>query len=258
MPFADLPTGARLHYIDTAPDDADKPVALLVHGMLGTAELHFPRVIDWLKPDYRVVGPTLRGYGQSEPKPRQFPRDFYQQDTRDVLALMDALEIDKAHILGYSDGGEIALLAGGMAADRWHSITAWGAVGYYGPAMRPVAQRMFPGSWITQEERDRHGIDNVDAFVLGWIKTAHAIIDKGGDLSLSLAPQISAPLLLMLGEGDTLNPAEYGQRLVDAAQHARLETFKCGHAVHDEAWDEFQRVVGAFLRAGPAHAKGLS
>ena len=35
MPFADLPTGARLHYIDTAPDDADKPVALLVHGMLG-------------------------------------------------------------------------------------------------------------------------------------------------------------------------------------------------------------------------------
>lgn len=247
MYFADLPTGARLHYVDTAPDDAEKPVVMLIHGMLGTAELHFTPLIDWLKPTYRVIGPTLRGYGQSEPKPRRFPRDFYQQDMRDVLALLDALQIKQAHLMGYSDGGEISLLAGGTAPERFLSVITWGAVGYYGPAMRPVAQRMFPGAWITQEERELHGIPNADAFVLGWIKTAHSIIDSGGDLSVSLAPQITAPLLMLLGDADTLNPPEYAQRIIDAAPNAQLRMFACGHAVHDEAWEAFKQVVGDFI-----------
>lgn len=245
MPFADLATGARLYYDDTG---GDKTPVIVVHGFLGTAELHFPRVTEWLKPNYRVIGPTLRGYGQSTPKPRTFTPDFYRQDAADVLALMDALNIEQAHIMGYSDGGEVAIIAGGTQPERFKSVIAWGAVGYFGPAMRPVAQRMFPGDWITEDEVNLHGIQNRKDFVLGWINSVKTMIDAGGDVSLSLAPKIKAPLLLMLGDEDTLNPEEYGRNLVDQTPNGQLRMFKCGHPVHDEAWDEFKVVVGEFLQ----------
>ncbi|HEX2619914.1 MAG TPA: alpha/beta hydrolase [Phototrophicaceae bacterium] len=244
MPFADLPTGARLFYEDSG---GDKPPMVLVHGMMGTAERHFSRVMEWLKPQYRIIGPTLRGYGQSTPKPRTFTPDFYHKDAQDVLALLDVLEIDQTHIMGYSDGGEVTLIVAGTQPERFKSAVAWGAVGYFGPAMRPASQRMFPGDWITEEEVNLHGIPDRKAFVLGWINSVKVMIDSGGDVSLSLASKITAPLLLMLGDQDTLNPEEYGQDLVNQTANGRLHMFHCGHPVHDEAWEEFQSVVGEFL-----------
>ncbi len=252
MTLIDLPGGARLHVVDTGPPpgiDAARPPVVLVHGMLGTPQTQLPALLDWLRRDYRVIAPTLRGYGQSLPKPRRFPTDFYQQDARDVLELIEHLKLPPAHLLGYSDGGEVALLLAGTAADRLRSVTAWGAVGFYGPQMRPAAQRMFPATWITEVDKALHRIDHADAFILEWIQTVRRIIDSGGDLSLSLAGQMRVPLLLMLGTQDRLNPVEYGQRLVDAAPDARLQTFDCGHAIHDEAWSAFQVAVGAFLAA---------
>jgi pimeloyl-ACP methyl ester carboxylesterase len=74
-------------------------------------------------------------------------------------------------------------------------------------------------------------------------------VDSGGDLSLSLAPKITAPLLLMLGTQDTLNPEAYGQRFVDAAPNGRLVMFECGHPIHRQQEEQFKRVVGAFLEA---------
>jgi valacyclovir hydrolase len=250
MTLIDLPGGARLHVLDTGlPPGVNeaRPPVVLIHGMLGTPQTQLPALLDWLRRDYRVIAPTLRGYGQSLPKPRRFPADFYQQDARDVLELFDHLDLPPAHLLGYSDGGEVALLLAGTAADRLRSVATWGAVGFYGPQMRPAAQRMFPATWITEADKALHGFDNADAFVLGWIQTVRRIIDSGGDLSLSLAGHMRVPLLLMLGTQDRLNPVEYGQRLVDAAPVARLQTFDCGHAIHDETPAAFRETLGAFL-----------
>ena len=246
MPKIEISTGATLDYLDTGA--ADKPVLLLVHGLLGTAEIHFARIIDWLKDDYRLIGPTMRGYGESEPKPRKFPANFYHHDADDLLAFMDALNIEQAHLMGYSDGGEVSLIAAAKQPHRFLSVSVWGAVGYFGPAMRPIAQRMFPATWITEEEKQRNHIKSADGFILGWIQAVRQMIDSGGDVSLSIAHQITAPLLLMLGEDDRLNPIEYGQNYIDRVPNARLATFPCGHAVHDEAWIAFQREIGKLLR----------
>ncbi|MCU0495779.1 MAG: alpha/beta hydrolase [Anaerolineae bacterium] len=243
MPFATLSTGATLYYDDSG---TGTPI-LLIHGLLGTAQLHFPKLTEWLSVNYRVIGPTLRGYGQSTPKPRDFPVDFYHRDADDILAFMDALNLPKAHIMGYSDGGEIAIIAAGKQPDRFKSVVSWGAVGYFGPAMRPVAQRMYPGDWITDEEVALHGIDSRERFVLGWIHAVKTMIDAGGDVSLSLAKNITCPLLLLLGEEDTLNPEEYGRNLVNQTAKGRLVMFPGGHAVHDIVWDQFKQVVGEFL-----------
>ena len=243
MPFIELTTGARLFCEDVGKGEP----LIAIHGFLGTGREHLGNVIDWLSTEYRVLAPTIRGYGESEPKPRDYPLDFYHRDARDVLAFMDALGIDRAHILGFSDGGEISLICGGMQPERFKSVTAWGAIGYYGPAMRPFAQRMYPPTWITEEDKRLHGISDPEALVLGWINAVKYMIDMGGDVSLSLAPNIQCPLLLMLGDEDSLNPEEYGRNFVERTPNGRLVMFQCGHPIHEQRWEEFQQVVGAFL-----------
>jgi valacyclovir hydrolase len=243
VPFIELTTGARLFYEDVGQGEP----LLAIHGFLGTGRKHLDSVIDWLSADYRVLAPTIRGYGQSEPKPRDYPLDFYHRDARDVLAFMDALHIDKAHIMGFSDGGEISLVCGGMQPERFKSVIAWGAIGYYGPAMRPFAQRMYPPTWMTEDDKQLHGITDPDSVVLGWINAVKYMIDMGGDVSLSLAPKITCPLLLMLGDEDSLNPEEYGRSFVERTPNGRLVMFPCGHPIHEQRWEEFQQIVGDFL-----------
>ncbi|MBI5666987.1 MAG: alpha/beta hydrolase [Chloroflexi bacterium] len=246
MPFAEITTGARLHYEERGQGNP----LLLLPGMLGTAQLHFARVMDWLEADYHVYGLTPRGYGDSTPKPRDFPLRFYHRDAADVLAFMDAIGLERAHVLGYSDGGETALVAAGQQPERFRSVATIGAVGTFDPSIRPRAQRVYPGTWITADELALHGITDADAFVLAWLRSFSHYLDLGGDISGDTAPRIACPVLMMLGDRDTLNPASFAQKYLQRVPSGRLEVFAdCGHGVHDEKWDNFKRVYGAFLEA---------
>lgn len=245
MPFVETHTGARLHYEDAGSG----ALVIAVHGMLGTARFDLGEVIDWLSADYRVIAPTLRGYGESTPKPRDFPLDFYHRDALDLLAFMDALDLPPAHILGYSDGGEVALMAAGLQPQRFLSVATIGAVGFFGPEMRPGVQRLYPVDWVTDEKRALHHMDNPVPIVMQWIRSTKMLIDGGGGPALSLAPNITCPVLLMLGDQDVLNPASCAQVYLSRVPDGRLEMFACGHAIHKQQPEAFQRVYGAWLRA---------
>ena len=249
MPLLDLPTGASLHYEDLRLASEQAPV-ILIHGMLGTARIHLSHVMDKLRDQgFRAIGLTLRGYGESQPKPRDFPNNFYRRDADDVLAFLDALSVERAHLIGYSDGGEVALIAAGKAPERIKSCIAIGAVGNFGPELRPRFQRMYPGDWITDEEKRIHGFDDAARFTGEWLRAMTRMIDAGGDVSLSLAPNITCPLLIMLGAKDKLNPRRNGERFVNAAPNGRLAMFDCGHGVHDQQRDAFYRMTLNHLRA---------
>ncbi|MBA3872316.1 MAG: alpha/beta hydrolase [Anaerolineae bacterium] len=245
MPFCDVATGAHLHYEDVGQGEP----LILLHGLLGTAKIDLAEVMAWLGKDYHVYGPSLRGYGESTPKPRDFPLDFYHRDAKDVLAFMDALDIPSAHILGYSDGGETALVAAGLQPARFKSVAVIGAVGNFSAAIRPRVQSMFPATWITAEQKQFHGFPDADAFILQWINAMKHTIDTGGDISLSLASNITCPVVIILGDQDTLNPAEYAYKFLERTANGRLEMFASGHPVHDEQWDAFQQIYGDFLRS---------
>ncbi len=244
MPAIEIATGATLDYEDVG---SGFPLIAL-HGWFGTGRVDLGSVIDWLSESYHVYAPSLRGYGKSTPKPRDFPLDFYHRDARDVIAWMDALKIEQAHLLGYSDGGETALVAAGLAPDRFKSVAVWGAVGYFGPEIRPVVQSHYPATWMGAAIKELHGISDPDPLVLQWVQALEQMIDSGGDVSISLAPKISAPVLLMLGDQDRLNPEAYGQNLIGKVRDGRMVMFKTGHAIHREDWDSFRQVVGDFLK----------
>lgn len=245
MPQLSIATGAHLDYVEAG---TGTPL-IMVHGFLGTSRTHLGTVIDWASTSYHVLAPTLRGYGESLPKPRDFPADYYERDARDVLAFMDACGIQQAHIWGYSDGGEVALMAAGMQPERFLSAVTWGACGLVGEEVRPVAEGFYPATWVTPEEKAMHHITDADAMVLQWIDAFHHLLAAGGAVSLKYTAHITCPVLLMLGEQDELNPERYGRQLVDCIPHGRLQMVaQSGHTIHADRWDYFQELVNNFMQ----------
>ena len=112
---------------------------------------------------------------------------------------------------------------------------------------------MYPGDWITEEDKRIHGFRDAARFTGEWLRAMTRMIDAGGDVSLSLAPGITCPLLIMLGEKDKLNPRRNGERFVAATPNGRLAMFPCGHAVHDQERAAFYRRTLAHLRAASAN-----
>ena len=96
--FADF-GGVKIHYIDRGKGE---PIVLL-HG--GTSNLESwvtPGVVANLAKDFRVIAFDARGSGKSD-KPRQ-PSAYGRQQALDVPRLLDALKLDRAHIVGFSLG----------------------------------------------------------------------------------------------------------------------------------------------------------
>ena len=110
--------GAKLHFQDwNGP--AGAPTLLMVHGI--TMQSHaFDPVAAALKQRYRCLAMDLRGHGDSawtEP-----PAYAYTDYSGDVLALLDALAIDKVHYLGTSLGGRIGMTIAASHPERLASV----------------------------------------------------------------------------------------------------------------------------------------
>jgi pimeloyl-ACP methyl ester carboxylesterase len=118
MPSARV-RGTRIHY-DIAGQG--EPV-LLIHG-LGSSGADWAMQLLALTPHYRVVVPDLRGSGRSgKPRGPYHVRDF----ARDLWSLLKQLEIARAHLVGFSLGGAVALemaLERPQGADRLVMINA--------------------------------------------------------------------------------------------------------------------------------------
>jgi len=92
----------RLHTLETGPADGE-PVVLL-HGFPQTHHM-WRHQIPVLNERYRLLAPDTRGYGGSE-KPRN--RVSRAMLARDIVDFLDALEIERAHLVGHDWGGVIA------------------------------------------------------------------------------------------------------------------------------------------------------
>jgi len=97
--------GVRIHYLLEGTGD---PV-VLIHGLDSSAQMNWqlPGIIAALARHHQVIALDLPGYGQSD-KPVE-PEAYGQQWVEDVILLLDHLRIQKAHIVGYSMGGMVAL-----------------------------------------------------------------------------------------------------------------------------------------------------
>jgi pimeloyl-ACP methyl ester carboxylesterase len=85
------------------------PPVVLIHGMTLDAESQWaaPGIVKALVQDYRVIAMDCRGHGKSD-KPHESAA-YGIEMVEDVCRLLDHLKIKKAHVVGYSLGGIIAL-----------------------------------------------------------------------------------------------------------------------------------------------------
>ncbi|MGC4944141.1 alpha/beta fold hydrolase [Kribbella sp. DT2] len=115
---------STIYYEDSGSGDA----VLLLPGWAGSIA-EFGSLLGELSDGFRVVAADLPGSGRSQPQPREYSVDFYAEDARAFLTLLDELGIGAAHLVGFSDGGEVALLMAALDPGRVLSVVTWGAAG---------------------------------------------------------------------------------------------------------------------------------
>ncbi|WP_432949450.1 alpha/beta fold hydrolase [Kribbella sp. CA-253562] len=244
-----MPTFGTIQYDDSGRGDA----VLLLPGWAGSA-VEFGRLRAELDDGFRVVSADLPGSGRSGPQPREYSVDFYAEDARAFLALLDKLGIGAAHLVGFSDGGEVALLMAGLAPGRALSVLAWGAAGQIvepvnGPSYdelerlidEPVRELLPLAAYLAEA----YGAANARTMARSWAGALRAITAAGGDVSLSRAAGISCPALLIAGSEDPFCPPYLVEKLAAQIPSARFELFE--YANHDLHYSSPQRFTNTVV-----------
>ena len=116
-------SGANIFYSEYFPADPQAPTLILLHGN-GEDHTYFVKQIPAFSPHFRLVLMDTRGQGQSTGGDGELNFLVFAAD---LLALMDHLQIAKAHLLGFSDGGNLALTFALAHPERVQSLILNGA-----------------------------------------------------------------------------------------------------------------------------------
>lgn len=139
--------GTRLSYrVDDYTDPwKEAPWLVLIHPGIGSSE----RLAAWvphLARRYRVVRPDLRGHGKSEPGPGRTLT--HERLALDLVELLDDLGVARAHVMGSSAGGMIAMQAALRWPGRFISLALYAATAGIHP------DRPKKGNWLERVARD--------------------------------------------------------------------------------------------------------
>lgn len=245
MPAMTL-NGHQIYYESSGSGD---PV-LLLPGLGGSAA-SFARQVGPLSERFQVVTYDHLGVGRSAR-----PRISYSVDgmADDVIALMDGLGIESAHLVGHSTGGAIAqtiactrpervrrmvLLSSWPKADdffryvfamRKDVLLGLGVEAY----LRSTALFLYPPWWIVAnlpliEQRVKDGVaEKPDPDILASRIDAILRFDRTRDL-----PNVKTPTLVLCARDDTLTPPHFSKQIASLIPGARLIRFEDGgHAAH--------------------------
>ena len=238
---------------------------LLVSGLGGTASYWNPNLAAFAK-RYRVIVHDHRGMGKST---RSRIRYSVDQMTADLLAVMNHLKIEKAHVVGHSTGGAIAQTLAATHPDRLISLVIYASwtkadpffrrvfearralLTAVGPAayVRSAAIFLYPDWWINRnigllEEREQ---PTIAAFPPAEIVASRidAILefDRTADL-----PKLKLPTLVVCAKDDIITPPYFSRELAALIPGAELvELARGGHCASDTNTQEFNDAVLRFV-----------
>ena len=295
MPHIDA-GGVSLYYEAVGPEDG-KPV-MLIHG-LNTPMVAWPEgLVDYLVgKGFRVIRHDNRDVGRSETMKRfekpnlgriisalklgLKPKVPYgiKDMAKDALALMDALEIEEASVVGASMGGMIAQYMATIAPTRITKLclimTTSGAPGL-SAAPSKVQKLLYstPSPTKRQAFLDHQFLfwraigsktypaneEDLKAFLENNFDWAPAVNPAGGLRQLAavytdrdrykILPDIKAPTLVIHGLQDSLVPASGGQDLASRINGAQLLLVPgMGHDFPMELVDDVSAAISAHMKA---------
>jgi aminoacrylate hydrolase len=260
MPKAPVSDG-ELHY----EEHGSGTPLLLVSGLGGVGNYWLPNVPEFAK-RYRTIIHDHRGMGQST---RSNIRYSVDQMTDDVLALMDDLKIEKAHMVGHSTGGAIGQTMAVRHPDRLISLVIYASWPKADPFFRRVfeARRallmsagaaayvrstpvfLYPDWWVNEnialiEQREKPAIANFPPVeIVASRIDAIMAFDRTADL-----PRIKTPTLVLCAKDDILTPPYYSRELacvIPGAEYRELD--RGGHCASEANAAAFERAVLDFI-----------
>jgi pimeloyl-ACP methyl ester carboxylesterase len=212
---------------------------------------------------YQAIALSQRGHGDSDR-----PLDAYAADdfAADVVALLDALEIGQATLVGHSMGSVVARRVAEVQPERVSGLVLIGAIETpmadagteLRAAIQPFGDRV-PEAFAREFQASTIHAPVPDAFFEQVVAESmklpapvwRAVLDGllDADDSRDLA-RITAPTLLLWGEHDAYFPRDEQERLVAAIPDARLHVYAdTGHSPHWERPADVASDLEAFMRS---------
>ena len=254
------------------------PPLLLLHA-LGESAFDWRWVLPDLASTHRVYAPDLPGFGESAKPLGDYSPSFF---ARFVAAFLDALEVERAAVVGNSLGGLVALRlalsepsrvealglvdSAGLGREVNYALRhptlpgqgelaiAWGKtpLGATGRAWLRVPllfarPECVPAEWLEEQQR----LTQLPGFLEAVVSALRAHIDLRGqrEVLLEKLPQLQMPTLIIWGSSDQIFPESQAKEAVSRLERGTLELVpECGHLPHIERPDDFLAALNPFLR----------
>ena len=260
--------------IDLAYDDCGQgPAVLLIHGFPLNRRMWQPQLPALAGAGYRVIAPDLRGFGESEAPSAGYSIDLFADD---LIALLDALQIERAVVGGMSMGGYILMnllerypqrlraacfIATKSSADdqagraRRSALAAEAERLGANPIIKIFAELLFATDTMLSRPE-------LIARVTSWMRDTHPSGLAGGLLAMrdrkdytALLPGFRQPSLVVAGAEDRAASPDALQRLTAGLPRCRSRIIgQAGHMVNMERPEEFNASLLEFLGSLPETA----
>ena len=212
-----------------APDG--RPVVLLLHGSPGDAG-NFDRLGPRLAVHYRVIAPDLPGFGASS---RAVPDYSILAHARYSLALLAELGVERAHVVGFSMGGGVALHMTQLEPDRVRSIVMLSAIGVQELELlgqyhlnHAVHGLQLAGLWLLHEATPHFGALDGSMLDLAYARNFY---DTDQRPLREILERFEQPMLIVHGRGDVLVPYAAALEHHRLVPHSELEALDANHFV---------------------------
>ena len=220
----------RVAYNEYGSDIAAENLpVILLHGSPGEKE-NFNRIAGGLSKNHRLIIPDLPGFGNSSLK---IPDYSFRAHARYVLEMMDALGIRRAHLVGFSMGGGVALNVADIAPDRVASITMMSAIGVQEMELlgdyhlnHAVHGLQLSGLWLIRNVVPDFGYLGNTTFAIAYARNFY---DSDQRPLREILAHYQGPMLILHGREDELVPVEAALEHHRLAPQSQLELFDQNH-----------------------------
>jgi len=266
-------SGGELAYLD----EGDGPPAILLHGFPTSSHL-WRDLVPMLAPRFRAIAPDLLGYGDSD-KPDDPSALTIARQAGYVRELLDALDLSDPAVIGHDIGGGVAqllalegdvrslVLIDSIAFDSWpveavRMLQDANAAGVDAAFARSILAAAFD---VGMARADRLAEQDREEFARPWLADPMAVIRAARGIdghglvgTEERLAALDSRVLVVWGEDDPFQPAEWAERLGEAMPGATVALLPgCSHYVTEDAPEAVLPLIADYLRRihlGQSHA----
>ncbi|MCB9252025.1 MAG: alpha/beta hydrolase [Flavobacteriales bacterium] len=215
---------------------------LILHGN-GSSIASQEFQIQYFSRFYRVILADSRGHGRSEMKTIHLT---YEQMADDWLALYKHLEIESAYLLGWSDGGILALLMAIRSPDKVKAMVCMGSnTRPRQEAMNKINSTMIVKALEDAFHKSEH--ENEDGFWARKFQQLQLLYDQP-EIPWEALEEIKCPALILAGEKDSIKK-EHTEKIANTIPGAKCFIFEgMDHYMPVSQPDEYNLKVHEFLK----------